>query len=97
MTSDKARLEKIINDLQGLIINNSQQLEAIKGDYSSLKTELEQEERLFGKFQLLFDNDFPFAFQTIMIIISRLSSGRKTFSFVSSKDELFIHHIVDIF
>ncbi|XP_055491158.1 disrupted in schizophrenia 1 protein isoform X1 [Leucoraja erinacea] len=47
LTSDKARLEKIINDLQGLIINNSQQLEAIKGDYSSLKTELEQEERLF--------------------------------------------------
>ncbi|XP_078256156.1 disrupted in schizophrenia 1 protein-like [Rhinoraja longicauda] len=47
LTSNKARLEEIINDLQGLISSNSQQLEAIKGDYSSLKTELEQEESLF--------------------------------------------------
>ncbi|XP_051880811.1 disrupted in schizophrenia 1 protein [Pristis pectinata] len=47
LTSDKGRLEGIINDLQSLIIRNGQQLEAIKDDYSRLKTELEQEERLF--------------------------------------------------
>ncbi|XP_072912776.1 disrupted in schizophrenia 1 protein isoform X1 [Hemitrygon akajei] len=47
LSSDKGRLEEIITNLQCLISRNGQQLEAIKDDYNKLKTELEQEERLF--------------------------------------------------
>ncbi|XP_041044689.1 disrupted in schizophrenia 1 protein isoform X1 [Carcharodon carcharias] len=47
LTSEKTRFEELISDLQDLSIKNSQQVEAIREHYSSLRTEVEQEEDLF--------------------------------------------------
>ncbi|XP_067840246.1 disrupted in schizophrenia 1 protein [Heptranchias perlo] len=47
LKSERTRLEELISDLQGLSIRNAQRLEAIREDYSGLKTELEQKDGLF--------------------------------------------------
>ncbi|XP_072354631.1 disrupted in schizophrenia 1 protein isoform X2 [Scyliorhinus torazame] len=47
LTSEKTRFEEFISELRHLNIKNAQRVEAIREDYSSLRTELELEEGLF--------------------------------------------------
>ncbi|XP_038656440.1 disrupted in schizophrenia 1 protein isoform X3 [Scyliorhinus canicula] len=47
LTSEKTRFEEFISELQHLSIKNAQRVEALREEYSSLRTELVQEEGLF--------------------------------------------------
>ncbi|XP_078069537.1 disrupted in schizophrenia 1 protein isoform X2 [Mustelus asterias] len=47
LNSEKTRLEELISELQDLSIKNTERIAAIREDYSSLRTELEQKEGLF--------------------------------------------------